>query len=381
LVTAAAIGFDLEIEAPRQVLITWFLATFIGLFLMRAVAMVVVRMAMRRGHLRRRVAIYGGGPQGEALIAHLEEARDANYAVVGFYDERFDRVPNVIEGYHRRGGLTALEKAVEKGFVDEVIVALPLSAVERLNEIMSRMSRYSVTVLFAPDLAMWRFFDRPFEMVGGAPMLRALEAPIEGWAGVAKSFEDRVIGALLLVLAAPLLAAVALAIKLDSKGPIFFRQERRGWNGGTFSIYKFRSMCTDMADFAGATQTTKDDPRVTRVGRFLRRTSIDELPQLFNVLEGDMSLVGPRPHALGTRSEGKLFDEAVADYMRRYRVKPGITGWAQVNGWRGETDTHQKLLARVRYDVEYIENWTFWFDIYILAITPLSLILRSDNAY
>ncbi|MCF3931941.1 undecaprenyl-phosphate glucose phosphotransferase [Acuticoccus sp. M5D2P5] len=381
VVATVTVAFRLGAQYTREWLFVWAATVVLCILLYRMVVCAIVRFAMSRGHLQRRVAIYGGDAQGVAVIEHLKASDDANYLLVGFYDERFKRVPASIEGYERRGGLAELEDAVERGYVDEVIVALPLSAVERLTQIMNRLSRYSVTVLFAPDLAMWRFFDRPFEVVGGAPMLRAMEAPIEGWAGVAKFIEDRLLASLVLVLISPVLIAAAIAIKLDSKGPVFFRQPRRGWNGGIFTIYKFRTMRTDLADFAGAAQTTKDDPRVTRVGRFLRRTSIDELPQLLNVIQGDMSLVGPRPHALGTKSEGKPFEEAVADYMRRYRVKPGITGWAQVNGWRGETDTNRKLLVRVRYDIEYIENWNFWFDLYILAMTPLSLVMRSENAY
>lgn len=381
VITAVTFALRPGDDYSREWLLVWLLASGLAIFSYRLVLAALVQRAIRRGHLRRRVAIYGGEAQGVALIEHLQASQDEHYAVIGYYDERNRRVPDRIGRVERRGGLAELQADVEQGAIDDVIVALPLAAVDRMTEIMSRLSRYSVTVLFAPDLAMWRFFDRPFETVGGAPMLRALDSPITGWAGAAKFVEDKLLALVLVVLVSPLLLAAAVAIRLDSAGPVFFRQPRRGWNGGVFTIYKFRTMRIDLADYDGARQTTRDDPRITRVGRLLRRTSIDELPQLLNVLTGDMSLVGPRPHALGTRSEGKPFDEAVADYMRRYRVKPGITGWAQVNGWRGETDTNRKLLLRVRYDIEYIENWTFWFDLYIIAITPLSLIVRSHNAY
>ncbi|MEM7694602.1 MAG: undecaprenyl-phosphate glucose phosphotransferase [Pseudomonadota bacterium] len=381
IVMATTFAFAMEAVYSRSFLLAWFVAAASLILTFRLCVAALVRLAIANGRLRRRVAIYGGDAQGVAVIDHLGQSDDVHYSLVGYYDDRFQRVPPQIKGYERRGGLEELEAAVRAGHVDEVIVALPLSAVERLSQIMERLSRYHVTVLFAPDLAMWRFFDRPFETINGAPMLRALEAPIEGWEGVAKFLEDRVLSALLFVLVSPILAAAALAIRLDSPGPVFFKQPRRGWNGGIFTIYKFRTMRTDMADMDGDVQTTKTDPRVTRVGAFLRRTSIDELPQLINVLKGDMSLVGPRPHALGTKAEGKPFEEAVADYMRRYKVKPGITGWAQVNGWRGETDTNRKLFVRVKYDIEYIENWTIWFDLYILTITPLALIFRSQNAY
>lgn len=212
-------------------------------------------------------------------------------------------------------------------------------------------------------------------------MLRALEAPMEGWRGVAKFVQDRLLASILVVLCAPLFALIAIAIRLDSPGPVFFRQARRGLNNSVFSIFKFRTMYFNAPDAAGVGQATRNDARITRVGRFLRRTSLDELPQLLNVLQGDMSLVGPRPHPPGTKAEGILFEQAVANYMERYRVKPGITGWAQVNGWRGETETTRKLLVRVRYDIDYIEKWSVWFDLYILGITPLALIFRSQNAY
>jgi lipopolysaccharide/colanic/teichoic acid biosynthesis glycosyltransferase len=177
------------------------------------------------------------------------------------------------------------------------------------------------------------------------------------------------------------MAAAALAVKLDSRGPVLFRQRRYGFNNELIEVFKFRSMHADMADATAAKLVSRDDPRVTRVGRFLRRTSIDELPQLFNVVfKGNLSLVGPRPHAVHAKAENRLYDEVVDGYFARHRVKPGITGWAQVNGWRGETDTSEKILKRVEHDLQYIENWSVWLDLYILLLTPVSL-LRTRNAY
>jgi lipopolysaccharide/colanic/teichoic acid biosynthesis glycosyltransferase len=184
-----------------------------------------------------------------------------------------------------------------------------------------------------------------------------------------------------LILAAPLMLLVAIAIKLDSRGPVFFKQRRHGFNNETIEVYKFRSLRADMADHAVQKSVTRDDPRVTRVGRFIRRTSIDELPQLFNVVFwGNLSLVGPRPHAVNQKIENRQFDEAVDGYFARHRVKPGITGWAQINGWRGELTTPDTIKHRVEHDLYYIENWSLLLDISILARTPLSL-LKSQNAY
>jgi lipopolysaccharide/colanic/teichoic acid biosynthesis glycosyltransferase len=185
----------------------------------------------------------------------------------------------------------------------------------------------------------------------------------------------------MLVGAAPIMLLTALAIKLDSRGPVFFKQKRYGFNNELIEVYKFRSMYTDKCDATASKLVTKDDARVTRVGRFIRKTSLDELPQLINVvIKGDLSLVGPRPHAVHAKAEDRLYDEAVDGYFARHRVKPGITGWAQVNGWRGETNTHEKIQRRVEHDLYYIENWSVVFDFYILAKTPFAL-AKSENAY
>ena len=183
-----------------------------------------------------------------------------------------------------------------------------------------------------------------------------------------------------MVALAPVMALIAIAVKLDSKGPVLFRQKRLGFNNETIDVLKFRSMYVEGESPDGLEQVTRDDPRVTRVGRILRRTSLDELPQFFNVLKGDLSLVGPRPHALQSKAADKLYHDAVDGYFARHRVKPGVTGWAQINGWRGETDTAEKIERRVEHDLYYIENWSVTFDLYILLMTPLALI-RGENAY
>ncbi len=192
---------------------------------------------------------------------------------------------------------------------------------------------------------------------------------------------DKIVGGLLLLAALPVMAAVAIAIKLDSRGPVLFKQKRYGFNNDLIEVYKFRSMHVDQCDAAANKLVTRDDARVTRVGRFIRKTSLDELPQLFNVVfKGNLSLVGPRPHAVNAKAEARLYDEAVDGYFARHRVKPGVTGWAQINGWRGETDTQEKIQKRVEYDLYYIENWSVLFDLYIVLMTPFALI-KSENAY
>ncbi|MBM3609316.1 MAG: exopolysaccharide biosynthesis polyprenyl glycosylphosphotransferase, partial [Alphaproteobacteria bacterium] len=210
--------------------------------------------------------------------------------------------------------------------------------------------------------------------------LPAFDKPMSDWKNALKTIEDRLIAALALIALSPLFAVIALLVKLDSRGPVFFRQTRFGFNNEPIGVFKFRSMYADQSDIKAAKFVTKDDPRVTRIGRFIRKTSIDELPQLINVLRGELSLVGPRPHAMQAKAGGKIYDEVVEGYFARHKVKPGITGWAQINGWRGETDTVEKLESRIEHDLYYIENWSLAFDLYILFKTPLSL-LDTKNAY
>jgi exopolysaccharide biosynthesis polyprenyl glycosylphosphotransferase len=226
-----------------------------------------------------------------------------------------------------------------------------------------------------------RLRPRSYSYIGSVPVLDVFDRPIADWSLVVKWLFDRVVGAILVLILSPVLLAAAIAVKLDSRGPVLFRQKRYGFNNELIEVLKFRSMYVDQSDAAASKLVTKDDPRVTRVGRILRKTSIDELPQLFNVVfRGDLSLVGPRPHALQAKAENRLYDQVVDGYFARHRVKPGITGWAQVNGWRGETDTEEKLQRRVEHDLHYIENWSVFLDLYILAATPFAL-LRTDNAY
>jgi exopolysaccharide biosynthesis polyprenyl glycosylphosphotransferase len=225
-----------------------------------------------------------------------------------------------------------------------------------------------------------RFRPRSYSYVGEVPFLDIFDRPIADWDSVLKRAFDVVFASLLLVLLSPLMLATAIAIKLDSKGPVFFRQKRHGFNNEVIDVLKFRSMRHEDADPEAKKVVTKGDPRVTRVGRFIRKASIDELPQFINVLRGELSLVGPRPHAVNAHTNNKLWNEVVDGYFARHRVKPGVTGLAQINGWRGEVDTPEKLRQRVEYDLRYIENWSILTDLAILVLTPFRL-FSSENAY
>jgi Undecaprenyl-phosphate glucose phosphotransferase len=264
--------------------------------------------------------------------------------------------------------------------VDEVIIALPLDAEEQLKALFWKLKGIATDLRLSIEPIADRFQVRGMSYIGSVPVLEIADRPLKHWRALAKWIEDKVLSALLLIFLGPLMAISALLIKVDSRGPVFFAQERFGFNNAVIRVLKFRTMYADRGDQSGAQRTVPNDPRVTRVGRVLRSLSIDELPQLFNVLRGDMSLVGPRPHAIAMKAGGRLYCDAVEEYVQRHRVKPGITGWAQVNGLRGEIDTLEKGRARVTYDLYYIEHWSIWLDVKILLKTA-GILASRDNAY
>jgi polysaccharide biosynthesis protein PslA len=260
------------------------------------------------------------------------------------------------------------------------VIALPLTAISRISKILEQIGSAVADICLTTDFVGFRYRSSQISSVGSNPVVLVEERPLKDWRAAKKLTFDLVIGCLMLLVVAPLLALIALAIRLDSPGPILFRQPRLGFNNRLFTCYKFRSMHHGMTDLMGDRQATRGDARVTRIGKWLRALSLDELPQLFNVLRGNMSLVGPRPHPPNTKAEDKLFTEVVAKYAFRHRVKPGITGWAQVNGWRGETKTVEQIENRVACDLAYIENWSLWFDLRIMVLTITREIL-SRHAF
>ncbi len=357
----------------------WFLAGGGALLLLRAASAIGVRRLKARGTFNQRVAIFGAGPQGTRFADYVQSHDRLTITLVGFFDDRRDgRVPNSAANVPVLGNLSALMAMIRDGSIDQVVVALPWSAEVRLQEIVSRLALTPVKVRLAPDLASFAFARRPLVLLGEIPVMTLFERPISGFDAGVKMVEDYVLGALILALIWPLLLFVAIAIKLDSPGPVLFRQPREGFNNRPFHVYKFRSMFHNHSQVDSIQQASRSDPRITRVGRILRMTSLDELPQLFNVMKGDMSLVGPRPHAASTRAGGRLFSDVVTSYAARHKVKPGISGWAQVCGWRGETDTEDKLVKRFEHDLYYIENWSIWLDFYILFRTAGALILPRN---
>ncbi|WP_193369263.1 undecaprenyl-phosphate glucose phosphotransferase [Pelagibius marinus] len=377
---AAAFLVKVSDTYSRVWALSWFAGGGVGLVAGRIVLRQWVRGLSVADRFANRTVIVGAGDQGRRLAGYLQRHGDVTTKVIGFADDRLTRVPRESEGLPVFGSVDHLVDLIRRDLVDQVIVALPWTADTRLREVVNKLEQTPVPIRLAPDLAAFSFPDRRFTTVGRLPMMQLFERPISGWSFVAKSMEDRILAGGLLLFFAPLLALVALAIKIDSPGPVFFRQKRYGFNNDLFECWKFRTMRQDRTDVNAEVLTRRDDDRVTRVGRFLRKTSLDELPQLINVLKGDMSLVGPRPHATSAKAAGRLYEEAVDVYAARHRVKPGITGWAQVNGWRGETDTLEKIERRVEYDLFYIENWSLALDLKILLRTAL-VMLGDQEAY
>ena len=378
---AAVFFLKLGPEFSRAWLAYWFAGGLITILAVRATASTLAHKWAREGRLNRRAVILGSGKACDELISKLEGDAQTDLRICGIFDDRDDeRAPDSISGYPKHGDVDQLVEFSRKTRIDTVIVTLPISAEDRLLEFMKKLSVLPADIRLAVDASKLRFRPRAYSYLGRIPMIDMLDKPISDWGDIAKSAMDKAIALLALIALAPVMAAVAIAVRMESRGPILFRQKRYGFNNELIEVLKFRSMFTDMCDAKASKLVTKDDPRVTSVGRFIRKTSIDELPQLINVLRGELSLVGPRPHAVHAKAEDRLYDEAVEGYFARHRVKPGITGWAQINGWRGETDTSEKIEKRVEYDLYYIENWSLIFDLYILFRTPLAL-LKSENAY
>jgi Undecaprenyl-phosphate glucose phosphotransferase len=360
--------------------LAWIIAVPVLLLTARCLIHAAAATRAGRGYLVRNVAIVGAGNEGERLIARLREEQDKSVVIRGVFDDRKSRLPGLVCGLPVRGTTDDLLRFARHAAIDEIIFALPLAAEQRLKSLCNKMKALAIDVRLSIEPLAETFNVRGLGYVGTVPVLELVDRPLKNWRAVAKWIEDKMLSLLLLVFVGPLMALIAILIKLDSPGPVFFVQKRFGFNNEVIHVIKFRTMHIDRADPSGAQRTVRDDPRITRRGRTLRWLSLDELPQLINVLRGDMSLVGPRPHAVAMKAGGRLYCEAVEQYLHRHRVKPGITGWAQVNGLRGEVDTLEKAQARVAHDLYYIERWSPWLDFKIL-LKNAEILVSRENAY
>lgn len=331
-------------------------------------------MSQRRyiGHV---MVVLGVGEQARQFVERIDRVKPYFTELRGVYALHPEEQEGEIAGHPVLGSIEDLENAARTGTIDDVVIAMPWNADKALTQAVERLKELPINVYISSDLVGFHLQFRPaFGSFENLPMFEVVQRPISGWSQLLKTLEDYVIASVALVLLAPVLLLVAAAIKLNSQGPVFFKQRRLGFNNKEFAIYKFRSMYVHEPPAGRTQQATRDDPRITRVGAFIRRTSIDELPQILNVLNGTMSLVGPRPHALDHNEE---FARSVRGYFARHKVKPGITGWAQVNGFRGETDTIDKIEGRVERDVYYAENWSLLFDIRIIVMTAVVVLFQK----
>ena len=358
-------------EYSRGWMIIWFSMNILALTVSRYLINRVLLRWISYGVFARNIVVYGSGDIAKKLVESFASSFFRT-RVCGVFDD-LDRglSPKVMIA----GGLSDLLNFCQTQNVDEVLIALPLHEEKRIGRLVHELSVLPVDIRLCADMVGFALRPKGVVNHGQVAVLEIERRPLDGWGPIFKTIEDRAVAGLMLIGLLPVFLLVAVAIKLDTPGPIFFRQQRHGFNHNIFMVWKFRTMTVE-EDGAAVVQATREDQGVTRVGRWLRRASIDEIPQLFNVLKGEMSLVGPRPHAI---SHNEYYSSLLGTYASRHKVKPGITGWAQVNGLRGETDTPEKMAKRVEYDLQHIENWSLWFDIKILLLTPFSLF--SKNAF
>ncbi len=357
----------------------WFVATGTGLVVVRLLVFSILRTLRARGHNRRRAVIVGGGAQAAKLVARCRRAGWAGFEVAAAFHSREsagEHAAGTLEGVPLRP-LSELGRFVREGGVDEVWISLPLQESAVLEPVLAQLRQSTANIRYAPDLLGLFLLNRGVTEILDTPMLDLSASPMLGIDHALKRAEDVLLSLLILLLASPVMLLIAIGIKLDSPGSVLYRQRRHGWDGRQIEVWKFRSMHVHREPDGEVIQARRDDPRLTRFGALLRRTSFDELPQFFNVLQGRMSIVGPRPHAI---EHNQTYVQLIEHYALRHKVKPGITGWAQVNGWRGETDTVEKMRRRVEHDLYYIEHWSLLFDLRIIALTPVR-VFADRNAY
>ncbi|SMG21973.1 undecaprenyl-phosphate glucose phosphotransferase [Paraburkholderia susongensis] len=368
----------------RLWLVYWAVATIVLLVVTKAIVYSILRGLRREGFNQRAVAIVGGAPYGRFLIEQMRGRPEAGFAPAIVFDENSTinhyedpDAAREIDGVPVERDYQRMIQLVRQRAIRELWLALPISKEKEIHRFVMDLRNDFVNIRFIPDVGSLTLFNQPMVELLGVPAINLAASPITDLRVLPKRVFDRVFALGALLALSPLMLVIAALVKLSSPGPVFFRQKRKGIDGNQFEIYKFRSMRVHKEEAGKITQATRRDPRITAVGAFLRRTSLDELPQFINVLRGEMSVVGPRPHAL---EHDDIYKDLVKGYMHRYRIKPGITGWAQINGYRGETDRIEKMMGRVKLDLYYMQHWTFWLDLKIVALTLWKGFVGS-NAY
>jgi undecaprenyl-phosphate glucose phosphotransferase len=362
----------------RFIVSTWFALTPVFIIFWRLIVRVALMEVRRHGRNSRTVAIAGITPMAERIAERITSDPYSGMRIVGFFDDRKpERAHQMTRDYGPIvGDLDKLVEEAKEGRVDRVYITLPLKAEPRINAIVHKLADTTATVYVVADFLVFDLLHAQWSAVGDVPVVSIFDTPFHGVSGWLKRVEDIVLGCIILTLISIPMAIIAVGVKLSSSGPVFFKQRRYGLNGREIRVLKFRTM-TVCEDGPVVAQAQKNDSRVTRFGAILRQTSLDELPQFLQVLTGEMSIVGPRPHAV---AHNELYRSKIYGYMLRHKVKPGITGWAQVNGWRGETETLDKMERRLEHDLEYIRNWGLFLDLKIILLTIFGS-KKSENAY
>jgi putative colanic acid biosynthesis UDP-glucose lipid carrier transferase len=372
------VGFVTKTSASfsRLAVVSWVTATPVVLTLWRLLLRQLMRSFRRRGVQTSTVAIAGCTSTARNVIENILNDPTLGFVVRGLYDDRAQMRRH--EGAERLapviGNLEQLVEDARRGLIDVICIALPLRAETRAAELVRRLSDTTATVYFVPDFFVFDLLHARWGAIGNVSIVSIFDTPFQGVGGWVKRLEDIVLGTIALLLIAPIMIAIAIGVRMSSAGPVLFRQRRHGLSGREIYVLKFRTM-TVCEDGPVVRQAAAGDSRITRFGAFLRRSSLDELPQLLNVLGGSMSLVGPRPHAI---VHNELYRSKIHGYMLRHKVKPGITGWAQVNGWRGETDTIEKMEKRIEHDLQYIHRWSIGLDVRILFLTVFGRRVRQN---
>jgi putative colanic acid biosynthesis UDP-glucose lipid carrier transferase len=371
-----AVLFNMGDQFPRKPLLAWVAVTPLVLLLAKLLTRQALQAFVAQGRQRTAIII-GANLLGYELFNQINSDAYLGVEVRGFFDDRAQvRLPPAM---HDRvmGPMDAVAAYVREQNIDLVYISLPMLPHPRILNLLDGLRDSTASVYFVPDMFMFDLINARFDRVNGVPVVSIRDTPYFGVGGLVKRLSDIVISSLILLLIFPVMALIAVGVKLSSRGPVLFKQRRYGLDGDEIRVFKFRSM-TVTEDGDRVVQAKKNDQRVTPFGKFLRASSLDELPQFINVLQGRMSIVGPRPHAV---SHNEMYRKVISGYMIRHKVKPGITGWAQVNGLRGETETLEKMAERVEYDLEYIRNWSLMLDLWIILRTVKVVFVKDENAF
>ncbi|WP_139536496.1 undecaprenyl-phosphate glucose phosphotransferase [Klebsiella spallanzanii] len=362
LLSLGVISLFFNFDIVLTFILQWYLLVSLGFVICRTLIRIALGIFRKIGYNTRNVAVVGSLPAGINLLKGFQKEPWLGFVVKGIYDDnKLDCYDDLPYG----GSLDNLIEDAKSGKLDRIYIAMSMHDEIKVKEIVSQLTDTTCSVLLIPDIFTFNILQSRTEEINGVPVVPLFDTPLSGINMIFKRLEDIIVSFLIIIIISPVLLLIACAVRFTSPGPIIFRQVRYGMDGKPIKVWKFRSM-TVMENDETVKQATKNDTRVTPVGRFLRKTSLDELPQFFNVLFGQMSVVGPRPHAV---SHNEQYRSLIKGYMLRHKVKPGITGLAQINGWRGETDTLEKMEKRIEFDLLYIRGWSIWLDLKIIFLT------------